>query len=123
MPIEFHGDDLNLKEVYWDHLLTQHGLDNCDAAMQNGWQRKSKWYGSEEDIKAQVSSAFDAFRQWAKSIGNVSLNQDANKRSTYDVDLGVQCGTGRNGAVTQQVRLVMEITHSGNTVVVTAFPW
>ncbi|KJK08340.1 MULTISPECIES: hypothetical protein [Pseudomonas] len=123
MPIEFHGDDLKLTGVSWDHILTVHGLEGCDSAMANGWQRKSKWYGDEEQIKARVNSAFDLFRQQAKSIGTMTLAQDANKRSTYDVDTQVQCGTGRNGVDTQSVRLVMEIKHSGDTFIVTAFPW
>lgn len=123
MSITFHGNDLNLKDVSWDHLLTEHGLANCDSAMVNGWQRKSKWYGNEEDIRSQVSAAYDSFRQWAKTVGNVTLEQDARFRSAVDIDTGTQCGTGRDGAVTQVVRLVMEIKNTGDTRIVTAFPW
>ncbi len=123
MPITFNGNDLNLKDVSWDHLLTEHGLEGCDSAMACGWQRKSKWYGDEKDIRSKVNAAYDSFRQWAKNLGDVTLEQDARKRSAVDIDTGTQCGTGRDGAVTQVVRLVMEIKNSGDTRIVTAFPW
>ncbi|MCY1392770.1 hypothetical protein D3C76_917540 [compost metagenome] len=123
MSVTFDGNDLNLKGVFWDHLITEHGLADCDSAMACGWKRKSKWYGDEREVKSQVNTAFDLFRQWAKRVGTVELAQNAQMRSTFDIDTGTQCGTGVNGQVTQCVRLVMEIKHSGDTLIVTAFPW
>lgn len=122
MPITIHGNDLNLKKVSWDHLLTDHGLEGCDAT-RFGWQRKSKWYGDEGAIETAVNAAFDAFRQSAIRAGTVTLEQDPYGRSVSEVDMGSQCGTGIDGKATTRVRLVMELKHSGDTTIVTAFPW
>ncbi|MFC0397525.1 hypothetical protein [Paraburkholderia rhizosphaerae] len=127
MPITVAGDDLNLKSVDWDHLLTEHGLAGCGAAMANGWQRKSKWFaaGDDDAIKQEVHDAFDEFRQQAKATptGTVTLAQDANLRSVRDVNVGKPIGSGVNGNSTSTVRLVMEVKHSGDTHIVTAFPY
>lgn len=122
MPITIDGNDLNLKMVLWDHLLTEHGLEGCDST-RFGWQRKSKWYGDEGRIKLDVNGAYDSFRQSATRAGTVTLEQDQFGRSVCEIDTGSQCGTGVDGKVTQYVRLVMEIKHSGDTTIVTAFPW
>ncbi|CAB3771127.1 hypothetical protein [Paraburkholderia humisilvae] len=124
MPITVAGDDLNVKSVDWDHLLTQHGLEGCNAAMTSGWQRKSKWYDAkgEEGIKEEVNRAFDMFRQHAKQQGTVTLQQDGDGRSVVDVDVQEAVGTGLSGSQTTHVRLVLEVKHSGDTHIVTAFP-
>ena len=127
MPITINADDLNLKSTDWDHLLTEHGLEGCNAAMKNGWKRKSKWLGNEDEIKSRVNAAFDLFRQRAiqngDAQGEVTLNQDGFSRTVFDVTTRDQVGTDVSGEITRNVRLVMEIKHSGDTVIVTAFPF
>jgi len=115
------GTDLNIKHVALDHLLTEHGLQGCDAT-RFGWERKSKWYGDESQIADFVTRAFDAFRQAAIATVTVTLNQDANGRSVVNQDIREQVGTGLSGKPTTWVRLVLEVKHSGDCTIVTAFP-
>jgi hypothetical protein len=119
MPVTFHGDDLNLKTIDWDHILTEHGLEG--AATMHGWKTKSHWFIPEEDAKKRVLKAFQLFKDWAAGASR-TLATNALGRSAVDLDVGEYIGTGNDGKHTSWVRLVLEIKISGNSHLVTAFP-
>lgn len=118
MPITFHADDLNLKSANWDHIYTDHALEA--AATMHGWVRKSQWYGTETSVRDLVGRAFQTYK--GSIAGVTTLATDANGRSVVNVNLHEGVGTGTDGNPTTWARLVLEIRHSGDAHIVTAFP-
>lgn len=118
--IQVHGDDLNLKGAAWDHIFTEHGLEAVGPLY--GWVKKSHWFGSEDQIRHAIGDAFQAFKSSA-GHGNITLHRDASGRTVRDVALNRDVGTGADGKSTKRVRLVLEVKHSGDCFLVTAFPF
>lgn len=119
MSVTFHGDDLNLKTIDWDHILTQHGLES--TASMHGWKKKSHWFIPEEDARKRVLKAFQEFKNWANGATRTLVTNLAG-RSVVDIDIGEIVGTDSEGDHTSRVRLVLEIKASGDSHLVTAFP-
>lgn len=133
MPIEVFEDDLNIvgSEADTAHLITQHATD-LTPVMAAGGNRKSKFNTTEGN--AVRDYIFPAFQRWKSIIrlaphagpnGGVMVATAAGyaRRVVQDVDMApTQVGTGQNGSPTTWVRLVMEITNSGNVTLITAFP-
>jgi hypothetical protein len=113
-----------------DHLLTDHGSD-VTQTMGHG-TRKSKFFGGPEHIKEHY--IFPAFQNFANAVSAV-LERDPNHtarvpvqpngRVRWDVNLGMgtMVGTDAEGNGTSTVRLIMEISPSGRTRIVSAYPY
>ena len=123
MPIDVHGNELNIKTGNWDHLFTEHGLES-GVPFGYGGRLKSHWWGNESKIEERVFEAFQHFKNFVTQQPNSTFTLYPNPagRVAVDGDATDFVGTGANGKPTKTVRIVLEVKHSGDCTLVTAFP-